>query len=258
MLAYRNVVLLILIGSLIIIIGGWVFTFLTIWLVLPLILINLAALFTGSFIIDSGLYMKVYCSGNPSEKNIAITFDDGPDPLVTPQVLDFLKEHNIKAGFFLTGKNIAGNESILKRIAEEGHVVGNHSFSHTNNFGFFSTKRLIKDLKSNDTLIENVTGKKVNLFRPPFGITNPNIAKAVRSLDYFAVGWNIRSLDTVCKNNNKIIKRINKRLKPGALVLFHDNHEGILTVLKGVVEKVDDAGYRITSPDELLNINAYK
>lgn len=258
MLAYRNVVLLILLCSLIIVIAGWVFSFLTIWLVLPLILIDLFTLFAGSFIIDSGLYLKVFCSGNPAEKSIAITFDDGPDPLITPQLLDILKEHSIKAGFFLTGKNITGNENVVKRIAEEGHVMGNHSFSHSSRFGFFSKKKLINDLNMNASLIEKISGKKVNFFRPPFGVTNPNIAKAVRSLDYFAIGWNIRSYDTVCKNDEKIIKRVVKRFKPGGIILFHDNHKGILLILKSVIEKADEAGYSIISPDELLNINAYK
>ena len=250
--------LMILVCSLIMIALAWTFSFLSFWFVLILILLNIGAIFAGSFIVCSGLYLKAHCYGRLSQKAIAITFDDGPDAVVTPRVLDILKEHGIKASFFLIGKNIEGNEHILKRMIAEGHIIGNHSFTHPVKFGFYSSKKVREDLHKNAGLIEKISGKKVNLFRPPFGVTNPNIAKAVRSLDYSAIGWNIRSLDGVNNNTLYTTNRVIKRLNPGGIILFHDNHEGIFTILEKVIKKTKNAGYTIIPLEEMLNIKTYQ
>jgi peptidoglycan/xylan/chitin deacetylase (PgdA/CDA1 family) len=258
MLVYRHVLLMVLACSMIIITLALVLSLLSFWLVFGLILVNLGILIGGSFRICSGLYLNVLCRGAKTEKNITLTFDDGPTPGVTPQVLDILKEHKITACFFVIGQNIEGNEAILERILAEGHIIGNHSYSHTNNYGFLKSKSVKQDLIKNAALIENQTGKKVNLIRPPFGVTNPNIAKAVRSLEYTSVGWSIRSLDVVHKNTHKTTNRVVKRLIPGGIVLFHDNHEGIFTILENVIDQARKASYKIIPLDEMLNIKTYK
>jgi len=212
----------------------------------------------GSFHICSGLYIKAICRSNSNQKKITLTFDDGPHSQFTPAVLDLLKENNISAGFFLIGQQAEKNEDIVKRISEEGHLIGNHSYSHAKYFGFWGKNRLVADLRKNEALIERISGKKVNLFRPPYGVTNPNIAKAAQLLEYTVVGWSIRSLDSMGKQKEKIIKRVSKRLKPGSVILFHDNHKTILPVLKEVISIAKTEGYTFVSPDELLNIKAYK
>ena len=251
-------ILMILLCSLIMITLGWASAFLNIWFVLILILINVAAIFAGSLYVCSELYLKMLCHGKTTKNTITLTFDDGPDAAVTPRVLDILKEHDIKAGFFIIGKNIEGNEHILERIVAEGHIIGNHSYSHSNKYGFYSSKKLKNDLHKNAILVEKIIGEKVKLFRPPFGVTNPNIAKAVRSLDYTSVGWNIRSLDGVNKNTLKTSNRVINRLNPGGIVLFHDNHTGIFTILEDVLKKIHKANYKIIPLDEMLNIKPYK
>jgi len=172
--------------------------------------------------------------------------------------LDILKTHNIKAGFFLIGQNIEKNREIVIRTLGEGHIVGSHSWSHRRSFGFRSSRKVLEDLRKNELLIENTCGKKVNLFRPPFGVTNPNIAKAARLLDYTVIGWSIRSLDTIGNSNEKTIRRVIRRLKPGSVILFHDNHEGIAPILEAVITKAVEEGYEFVSPEVLLNIKAYK
>jgi peptidoglycan/xylan/chitin deacetylase (PgdA/CDA1 family) len=258
MLAYRKIFLLILIFSVLIIVLAWEFSFLNTWLILLLILVNIIVLLAGSFCVCSGLYIQALCSGSADTKKVSITFDDGPDKIITPQVLDLLKQHDIKAGFFLVGKNIEGNEEIVKRMINEGHIIGNHSYSHKKYFGFLGTGKVKEDLQKNEALIERVTGKRVAFFRPPFGVSNPNIARAARLLDYTVLGWSIRSFDTVSRNNDKTIKRVFRRLKPGGMILFHDNNERILPILKTLIEKISLSGYEIVSPEELLNIKAYK
>ncbi|MCK4569166.1 MAG: polysaccharide deacetylase family protein [Bacteroidales bacterium] len=258
MLAYKNVVLLLLACSLIIILLAWAFAFLNIWLVLALILLDIGCLIGGSFYVCSGLYLHAHCKGDTDKKQIAITFDDGPHADITPKVLDILKLHDIKAGFFLIGKNTEKNPEIVKRMLDEGHLIGNHSWSHSNFFGFWCTKKVVASLRKNEDFIEGISGKRTNLFRPPFGVTNPNIARAARLLDYAVTGWSIRSLDTMGKSNEKIIIRVVKRLKPGSVILFHDNHEGIIPILESVIKIAVAEGYTFISPDKLLNIEAYK
>ncbi|HSG67405.1 MAG TPA: polysaccharide deacetylase family protein, partial [Bacteroidales bacterium] len=141
MLTFRNMLIMILAGSMIIIAAGWIFGWLGNWLVLGLVSLNLGMIITGSFFVCSGLYIKVYCAASTNEKVLALTFDDGPRPEHTPAVLDLLAKYGIKAAFFVVGNNIKGNESILKRTSEDGHLIGNHSFVHANNFGFFGVSR---------------------------------------------------------------------------------------------------------------------
>lgn len=212
----------------------------------------------GSFRICSGIYVKALCRAKTNKKILAITFDDGPHPVYTPMVLDLLKANKIKAGFFLLGSNISENRELVKRIFDEGHLIGNHSFAHTNNYGFLGTKKVVADLTKNETLIADIIGHKTGLFRPPFGVNNPNIAKAARLLDYTVIGWSIRSLDTVSKKPETTIKRILRRLKPGRVILLHDKHERIIPILEAVIQKATESGYEFVSPDKLLNINAYK
>lgn len=235
MLTHQLLALLLLAGALVIMILAW-----------------------GSFCICSGFYVKAFCRARTDKKLLSLTFDDGPHPDITPMVLDLLRSHNIKAGFFLIGKNIEENRGLVKRMVAEGHVVGNHSYAHTNNYGFLGTKKVVSDLEKNEALIESIIGQKVRLFRPPFGVTNPNIGKAARLLDYSVVGWSIRSLDTIGKDPQKTIKRVIGRLKPGRVILLHDDREHIIPILKEVIEKSMAEGYEFVSPDELLNIKAYK
>lgn len=257
MLAYRKVLLLILLMSLLAVAGGLARGMLQPWMVLVLFVLNLGMLAAGSFLVCSGLYMKVHCSGSPVKKQIALTFDDGPHATSTPQVLDILKANDIKAAFFLKGKNIAGHEAIIRRMTAEGHIPGNHSFSHRNTFGFYTTSRVMDELKRTEDLVEKVTGKKMKLFRPPFGVTNPNIARAARLLDYTVVGWSIRSLDTVSRKE-RTINRVVRRLKPGKVVLLHDDRPGIDDILEAVIREARASGFAIVPLDELLGIKAYR
>jgi len=160
MLAYRKVLLLILIMSLLAVGGGLATGLLQPWMVLVLFILDLAMLAAGSFLVCSGLYIKAHCSGSHEGKAIALTFDDGPHITHTPQVLDILKAHDVRATFFLKGKNIAGHEAIISRMAAEGHILGNHSFSHRNTFGFYSTSRVMDELERTEGLVEKVTAEK--------------------------------------------------------------------------------------------------
>lgn len=211
----------------------------------------------GSFDIRSNYFVKTYCKGNTSNKEIALTFDDGPTPF-TIEILDILKKNNVKATFFCIGKQIEKHPDIFKRIIEEGHLVGNHSYTHDNGIGFFSTQKVLDDIQKNDLVIEGFLGKKPLFFRPPFGVTNPRIARAVNNTKHFVIGWNNRSLDTVINDENKILKRIQSKLNPGGIVLFHDTSDKTAKVLEQLLLFLHIEKYTTAPLNELLKIKPYE
>lgn len=156
-------------------------------------LLILSFLVYASYSIRSEIYLRSFCRKRTGEKVIALTFDDGPDPIQTPKVLKVLKEHQATACFFCIGHKIEGNEKLLQQMVAEGHLIGNHSFTHSGLFPLYRLSRMKKDLQTCQSELERVTSQPVTLFRPPFGVTNPTIAKAVRQLGYTSIGWNIRT-----------------------------------------------------------------
>jgi peptidoglycan/xylan/chitin deacetylase (PgdA/CDA1 family) len=158
--------------------------------------------FCGAYFIGLNFHLTSINNLNTNEKKVLLTFDDGPHAN-TVKVLEVLRKHNVKALFFIIGKNIQGNESILKQIVAEGHQIGNHSFSHHNFIDVWPTKKVTKDFETCQKLIEQYQSQS-KLFRPPYGVTNPNIARAVKTLGLQSIGWNVRSYDTSIKDVEKI------------------------------------------------------
>lgn len=205
----------------------------------------LAFLFYASYSIKSQVYVKALCRVKTAEKVVYLTFDDGPDAEQTPQVLDVLKRNNATATFFCIGSRIAGNEALLKRMADEGHQIGIHSFSHANGFPLYGRGRMIADIRQCQQAIEQATGSTTTLFRPPFGVTNPTISKAVKSLNLKTIGWSIRTYDTNGADHAKIARRISRQLCPGAIILLHDRLPQSAERLQMVIEAVKKAGYEV-------------
>ncbi len=214
-------------------------------------------LFYGCYYVGSNFFIKIICSANTDQKEIAITFDDGPSSHYTTEILQLLKQDNIKATFFCIGNRIAGNERIITKIKEEGHIIGNHSYSHHFWFDIFSSKKMLDDLKKMDQETKRVLGILPKLFRPPYGVTNPNLKKAMIKGDYTPVGWSIRSMDTVIKNEKELLDRINRSLKPGAVFLFHDTSKITVNILPEFIREVKIKGYHIIPLDKLLHLTPY-
>ena len=212
-------------------------------MLIALIVIILAFLFYASYSIKSQVYVRALCRVKTDENIVYLTFDDGPDAEQTPQVLDVLKRNNATATFFCIGSRIASNEQILKRIIDEGHTIGNHSFSHTNGFPLFSRRRMIADLEQCQQAIQSATGTAPTLFRPPFGVTNPTVGKAVKALNLKTIGWAIRTYDTNGGSNAKIARRISRQLRPGAIILLHDRLPQSAERLQMVIDTVKGKGY---------------
>jgi len=214
-------------------------------------------LFRGSYYVGSQFYIKTICAAVTRQKVIAISFDDGPAPDYTPQVLQVLQEHQVPAAFFCIGKRVLEHPGLFKQVHEQGHIIGNHSYSHETWFDLYSSTKMYADLQQMDAAMQEVLGLKPLLFRPPYGVTNPNLAKAIRKGGYIPVGWNIRSLDTVIKDNDKLLQRIVKGVRPGAVILFHDTSKATLDMLPAFIAHVRGAGYDIVRLDKMLNLSAY-
>jgi peptidoglycan/xylan/chitin deacetylase (PgdA/CDA1 family) len=256
MLNFNNLNI-VFIALLIALIGYHFFYGLAWYVFVLLLLVYLSLLFYGSYNVRSNFYVKTISSADTSKMQIAISFDDGPSPAYTPQILDILKHHNVQAAFFCIGKRIAENEALLQRVHDEGHIIGNHSYSHDLWFDLFSAGKMADDLFRMNKAMKKVIGIEPRLFRPPYGVTNPNLKKAILKGKFTPVGWSVRSMDTVIKDAAKLLEKVTGSLKPGAVVLFHDTCKPTLDMLPAFIEHARQKGYSIIRLDKLLNLEPY-
>ena len=212
----------------------------------------------GIILICGNFYTSVICKAKTNEKVLSLSFDDGPDKVITPQILNILKTNNIKATFFIIGEKAEKNPEIIKRIHSDGHLIGNHSYRHGFWFDMKCKSKMIKEMQKTDQVIKEIISKELNLFRPPYGITNPPLARAIKKMDYKVIGWNIRSFDKSNKSVDRIVKCVSRKMKAGSIVLLHDDHKNILEILEGVIKEAQKKSYIFAPLDKMLNINAYK
>ncbi|WP_411766914.1 polysaccharide deacetylase family protein [Winogradskyella sp. A3E31] len=225
------------------------------WLIIVFLLwVLIVAL--GSFSMSWNFHLKAFNS-NPdiTLKKIAITFDDGPHFENTPEILNILNSHNAKATFFCIGKHVESYPDILKSIDKNGHSIGNHSYTHSVFIDFNSTKQWISEIKKTDDLIKTITGSQPKLFRPPYGVTTPHLAMALKQTNHKIIGWNKRSYDTLFTNKHFILKRLKKNLKSGDIILLHDTQKHSLYVLEHLLRYLSEHGFLAVTIEELYNEN---
>lgn len=191
---------------------------------------------------------------NQPSKKIFITFDDGPNEPHTPQILDILKEFGAKATFFVCGKNIEKFPQIAKRIADEGHTIGNHTYSHskTLNFTGFFVKKFIKEIEETEKIIWNAAGIKTKFFRPPWGILMPWMKTCLLDRGYRIILWDIEAHDWEEPPSEIIARRILGKVKPNDIILLHDgektklrtNRSQTVLSLPLVIKSLKDKGYQ--------------
>ena len=140
----------------------------------------------------------------------------------------------------------------------EGHIIGTHSYSHSDWFDLFSPSRMRKELEKSTQAVFEATGKKPLLFRPPYGVINPMLKRALQGTGFHVIGFSNRAWDTTSRKKEIILARIMKNLKPGDVILLHDTVPENLEVIKKLAEQMQQAGYRIVPLDQLLNIPAYE
>ena len=195
------------------------------------------------------------CRGSTAGKRVALTFDDGPDPRSTPQLLAWLRAEKIPATFFCIGQKIEADPALAAEIVRDGHLLQNHSYAHSYFTNFYGTVRLQRELGLTQAAIQKITGVAPVYFRPPVGLSNPNTFRAAKKLNLQVIGWTIRSLDTVLADPQKIVARITRGLRPGAIILLHDGNipaEKLLATVKSSLDSLRRLGYEIVRLDELL------
>lgn len=228
-----------------------------IWFLLAVV-IGVGITAWGAFDIRQGYFVQTFFrKKHPVKGLISLTFDDGPSPY-TPEILRLLKAYRYQATFFCIGKEVLAYPDVARQIVDEGHSIGNHTYMHRKSFGFQKEKEVVAELEQADLAIQQTIGKKPKLFRPPYGVTNPSIAKAVQYTKHQVIGWSNRSLDTVTLNEDKIYKRVCRKLQSGDIILFHDTSLRTVKVLEQLLPYLQKQGYMSVSVDDLLNLHAYE
>jgi peptidoglycan/xylan/chitin deacetylase (PgdA/CDA1 family) len=225
------------------------------WLLLPL-MAYVSILVPAAMNIQWDFFIKGIHRGKGTKKQVALTFDDGP-AAYTGTILDVLKAAGAPATFFLIGKNIPGGEALVQRMDAEGHLVGNHSFEHGFWFDLKSAKGMLSELRLTDTLVKELTGKTLRWFRPPYGVTNPNVARAAVRGGYEVIGWSLRSLDTVAKEPSLLLQRLQQQTHNGAVILLHDSCAITAEVLPAYLQWLKENGYEVAALNKLIQHSPY-
>ena len=181
-------------------------------------------------------------------KYIALTFDDGPSRKYTPILLDGLKERGVHATFFLMGKNIEGKEDIVKRMSEEGHLIGNHSYEHVQ-LTKVGAKAVCEAVEHTQEQIEAITGKRPEYIRPPYGDWNEELEEKIGMAP---VLWSLDSMDWKLKDTGKIIHQVLKDVKDGDIILLHDIFPSSVEAALELIDILQKEGYVFVTADELL------
>jgi peptidoglycan/xylan/chitin deacetylase (PgdA/CDA1 family) len=239
-----------LLATVLIVVDGWL-------AVIPLagfLLLCLAAPFFPGF----GFYLPVICKGASGKKAVAITFDDGPDPLTTPLLLNLLLKRQIKATFFVTGQKAAAHPQLIKELVRQGHSVGNHSYKHSYRMLFRTCPSIVADIEAAQKVL-NDFGIRPLAFRPPAGITSPRLRSALLKTGLYLVNFSCRPLDGGNRRISNIANRILKRIRPDDIVLLHDNRppdEGLIPVWLNEIENllagIETKGLMVLPLSELI------
>jgi peptidoglycan-N-acetylglucosamine deacetylase len=226
------------------------------WAFVPLAIIYVAVLGWGVFDIGSQFFVRTVWKGPKGQ--IAFTFDDGPHPVHTPQILQLLDEEGVKAAFFCIGRHAERYPELVREIDARGHVVGNHTYLHTHRFGLMSAEQVCKEIRHGREAIARIIGRSPRMFRPPFGVINPKIAKAVEAERDVIIGWDLRSRDGVARSEKDILDRVIPRLRRSSLVLFHDTNPHTPGAVRKVIHLCRQNGTEIVSLPELTGVYPYR
>ena len=194
--------------------------------------------------------------GDTSEKVIYLTFDAGYENGATERILDTLQKHNVKAAFFLVGNYIEKNADLVRRMAEEGHTVGNHTMHHPDMSGISDKQAFTRELQDLEALYREKTGKSLpKYYRPPQGIYSEENLKMAKELGYRTVFWSLAYVDW--KNDSQPTKeeafaKLLPRIHPGAVVLLHSTSETNAEILDELLTKWEEMGYRFGTLEELF------
>ncbi len=227
----------------------------SVWWVVLLIVFYTGVLVLGAICIRWNFYLVSVNRGG-SSNCIALSFDDGP-AAETAAIADILKKERVPAAFFSIGKHAAAHPDLVRRWDEEGHIVGNHSFYHGFNFDWQTSSRMKKEIDDTNDVIEQIIGKRPRFFRPPYGVTNPNLAKAVLKADMHSIAWSVRSFDTSAGDGEQLLARILNQLSGGDIILLHDSVHLTREILTELIKCARERGFTFVRLDKLIGTEPY-
>lgn len=202
----------------------------------------------------------IYKNVDNPEMKIALSFDDGPHPTHTCEIIEILNKHGVKGTFFVVGKNVVNYPDVLRQIVDNGHEVANHSFSHTITKN--STKdAILKEMRFTHDAILNVCETEVRFFRPPGGSISADMVDAAKSMNYNIILWNIDTRDWAHTDKSTIIKNVLSNIKSGSIILFHDYISGKTPTPQTIDELIPlllEQGYSLVTLQELMESSSEK
>jgi len=231
------------------------------WFVLGLLLTSYLVIFIlGVSMLKLNFFVNATCRGDSTVKRITLTFDDGPDPVATRSLLEVLRHHQIKAAFFPIGIQARKHPEMIKQIDQEGHILGNHSFRHAWWTNFLFSRGLDREMRMAQEVIEAAIGKVPAYFRPPMGLTNPHLNRALKKNGLSVVGWDVRPFDTAA-STEKVIKRVLKKIRNGSIIALHDTGRtpaDLVRLTDELVTRIKERKYTFSQLEELTGIRAYQ
>ncbi|MDD2960256.1 MAG: polysaccharide deacetylase family protein [Lachnospiraceae bacterium] len=179
---------------------------------------------------------------------VALTFDDGPHPVYTKLLLDGLKERGVKATFFVLGENIEGNQDLLQRMAGEGHLIGNHTYSHRK-LCDMCQEEAVNEIMKTSSLVKGAVGEGTEYIRPPFGEWSARVEYEVAM---FPVLWTVDTLDWTTKNVPLTVERATAKIKDQDIILFHDFYASSVQSALRTVDILLEKGYEFVTVDQII------
>jgi peptidoglycan/xylan/chitin deacetylase (PgdA/CDA1 family) len=193
------------------------------------------------------------------EKIVALTFDDGPHPIYTPQILDILDQYQAKATFFMIGNRMEQYPDIVRDVSARGHLIANHTYTHPYNLRTLSPEKLKWEVDQCQQNMQTIAGQNTYLFRPPRGILNQEIIKIVQDKGYTIVLWGICTFNRKAPTPEMMANRVIKQAHPGQIVLLHDGRTDFrwkdVVATRLIVENLSRQGYRFVTLEELKPVN---
>ncbi len=197
----------------------------------------------------------IFSKSNIPTKKLALTFDDGPHPRYTNEILDILEEYNVKATFFVIGVNIENYPGIIENIYAKGHEIGNHTYSHSSKQQI-SEDELKNEIDRCQELISSKIGIRTGLFRPPRGKLNKAVENFAAYNNYTVILWSIDTMDWAHRSPENIMKNIENTVKGGDIILMHDYISGkntTIDALRLLIPRLQSLGYEFVTVSELID-----
>ena len=229
------------------------------WLAVTLLVCFTALTTLGWVLPGLQMYGDVVTRGPAQARGVALTFDDGPHPDTTRQVLAMLARGGHRATFFLVGRKVVSHPEVVRQIHEAGHSIGLHSFSHERLYSCKPPHQVVADIRATQRAIEDACGVRPTLFRPPIGHVSPRTAAGAKRANVTLVAWSVRGLDGLASSPDRVLRRVLRGLTPGAIVALHDAAErddfepAALAALPAILTEIENRGLQTVGVEEFID-----